>query len=235
MEAFSDLFAAVAGMPATVGLALTGLAIVLTSDWRLSLTALLVQYVLVGLALTRFIQAEVAVAKILAGILAVFILYLTARRIQELREPKQAEKRGSWFLGMYVGWGSGPLGLPLRLLAAILVALALVRLFAGSSVSLAALPALPAASPDLVFVAAWLGSMGMMALVLSGDPLRVAPALLTILAGFDLLYASMEPSLAISGFLGALTLLAALAFSYLATVQGLGTSPPELDGEESEL
>lgn len=236
MEAFSDIFAAVAGMPATVGLVLTGLTIVLTSDWRLSLTALLVQYVLVGLALTRFIQAEVAMAKILAGILAVFILYLTARRIQEMGEPRQAEEvRSSRFLGLYLGWGTGPLGLPLRLLAALLVALALVRLFADSQLPVATVPGLSAASPDLVFVASWLGSMGMMALILSSDPVRVAPALLTALAGFDLIYASMEPSLAIAGFLGALTLLAALAFSYLATARTLGTNRSELDEEEPEL
>ena len=47
MEAFSDTFLSIAGVPAIVGLILTAAAIFLTSDWRLSLTALLVQYVLV--------------------------------------------------------------------------------------------------------------------------------------------------------------------------------------------
>jgi hypothetical protein len=240
MEAFSDLFAFLAGVPAVAGLILTGLAIFLTSDWRLALTALLVQYILVGLALTRSIQAEVAIVKILAGVLVVFILYLTGRRIQEAGERPQAERETPRFLGLPVGWTAGPLGLPLRLLTGLLVTLALIRLFNDPGLSPSTLPILfevggLGISPDIAFVACWLGSMGMVGLILSGDPLRVAPALFTILAGFDLVYAGLEPSLAIVGFFGALTLLAALAFSYLATVQGLGASPAGVDEEEAEL
>ena len=239
MQESSDFFAFMSGVPAVAGLILTGLTIFLTSDWRLSLTALLIQYVLIGLALTRFVQAEVAIVKILIGVLSVFILYLTARRVQEMSESQQAERGTPRFFGLHVGWAAGPLGLPLRLLVILLVTLGLVRLFNGPRTSLSALPALFAVeslgvSPDIVFVAFWLGSMGMVGLVLSDEPLRVAPALLTILAGFDLGYASLEPSLAIVGFFGALTLLAALAFSYLAIAQGLSTSPAGPDEEEAE-
>ena len=220
------------------GLFLTGWAIFLTSDWRLSLTALLAQYVLAGLALGRSIQAEVAIVKILAGVLAVFILYLTARRIQELGKPQHVETGSSRFLGLQLSWAAGPLGLPLRFLTTLLVALALVRLFNDVPLSQGAWPPLFAIdgtglSPGIVFVASWLGTMGILGLILSGDPLRVAPALLTILTGFDLAYASLEPSLAIVGFLGALTLLTAMSFSYLATCQGLTSSPPELEEEEA--
>jgi hypothetical protein len=80
----------------------------------------------------------------------------------------------------------------------------------------------------------WLGSMGMIGLVLGGSPLRVATAILTILAGFDLVYASLEPSLAVVGFLGALTLLTAFASSWLTIVQGLGSEAerPDLEGTD---
>jgi hypothetical protein len=239
MEAFSDIFTFMAGVPAMAGLFLTGLAIFLTSDWRLSLTALLAQYVLVGLALTRSIQAEVAIVKILAGVLAVFILYLTARRVQELGEPQHVETASSRFLGLQLGWAAGPLGLPLRFLTTLLIALALVRLFNDVPFSQDAWPALFAVdgtglSPNIIFIASWLGATGMVGLILSGDPLRVAPALLTILTGFDLAYASLEPSLAIVGFLGALTLLTAMSFSYLATCQVLTASPPEPDQQQEE-
>jgi hypothetical protein len=66
--------------------------------------------------------------------------------------------------------------------------------------------------------------MGLLGLVLSGDPLRVAPAALTILAGFDLAYAGLDQNLAVAGFFGALTLLAALGFSYLILVPAFRTS-----------
>jgi hypothetical protein len=227
MEAFSDLFASLAGVPAMAGLVLTALIMFLTSDWRLSLTALLVQYVFVGLALTRFLQTEVALVKILVGVLAVSILYLTARRIQEEAGSRPTDESSPRFLGLNIRWSAGPLGLPLRLLTVVLVALGLIRLFTGYR--------FPLASADIAFVVFWIGSMGIMGLVLSGDPLRVAAAMLTLLTGFDLVYASLEPSLSIAGFWGALTLMAALAFSYLAAVHALSVSRAELDEEEADL
>ncbi len=225
MEAFSDIFAVMAGLPALAGLVLTSLTIFLTADWRLALTALLVQYILVGLALTRFIQAEVAVVKILVGVLAVSILYLTARRIQEAKSPETPKDGGSRFLGIQVSWSAGPLGLPLRLLAILLVSLGLVFLFNRYRLVLV--------SADVTFLAFWMGAMGVVGLILSNEPLRVASALLTILAAFDLIYAGLEPSLMLVGFSGALILLASLAFSYLAAAQSLGMGPSE-PREETE-
>ncbi len=224
MDALADLLAFLAGLPALAGLLLAAITIFLTSDWRLALTGLLVQYLLLGAALTRFIQPEVALAKILAGVLAVSILYLTARHIQELKGQPEIERMGRRILGLRIGWGAGPLGLPLRLLVVLLVALAVMRLF-----DLYHSPLVPA---DIVFAALWLGGMGVAGLVLGEEPLRVAPAVLTFLTGFDLVYTGLEPSLAVTGFLGALILLAALAFSYLATVHSLGARP--LDEEEAE-
>jgi hypothetical protein len=214
MEALSEIFAYMAGAPTMAGLILTAVIIFLTSDWRLSLTALLVQYVLIGMALTNTIRLEVVIIKILIGVLTVAILYLTARRIQERKGALETEQGRARFLGMQVRWEAGPLGLPLRLMTVLLVVLAIIRVFDNYT-----LPLLPA---DIAFAATWLGAMGVAGLVLSGDPLRVAASLLTILGGFDLVYAGLEPSLAIVGFWGTLILLAALAFAYLATTQDLG-------------
>jgi hypothetical protein len=224
MEAFADLFVSMAGVPAMVALVLTSVTIFLTSDWRLSLTGLLVQYVLVGIALTRFIQVEVAVVKILVGVLVVPILYLSARQIQEVKDTQGTKESRGRFLGMQVGWGAGPLGLPLRLLALMLVALAVIRFFDEYRMLLPVLPGENSTIPtDIAFVAFWLGGIGLIGLVLSGKPLRVAPAIFTLLAAFDLIYAGLEPGLAIVGLLGALTLLSALAFSYLITIDGLSS------------
>ncbi len=231
MEAFTDTFAFMAGGPAMIGLILTAVTIFLSSDWRLSLTALMVQYVLVGLALTRFIQAEIAVVKILVGVLVVAILYLGARHMREVRDSQETEDRGVRFLGLQVGWGGGPLGLPLRLLGVLLVALGVIRFFDDYRLLLPVLGADNTTVPaDIAFAAFWLGGMGLVGLILSGVPLRVAPALLTVLSGFDLVYSSLEPDVAVIGFSGALILLAALAFSYLITIQGLGAglSQPDL-------
>jgi hypothetical protein len=226
MEAFSNVYAYVAGFPAIIGLFLTALIIFLAADWRLSLVALLVQYVLVGLTLTRTVQSEVVVVKILVGVLVVLILYLTAQRIQGAREPERAAESGRQFPGVSVGWDAGPLGFPLRLLAVLLVVLALTRWFSVGRQ--------PLVSADIAFVAVWLASMGMLSLILGGGPLRVAPALLSILSGFDLVYSGLELSLAVVGFYGALTLLTALALAYVAVAQVLGVSAGRPDEKADE-
>jgi hypothetical protein len=220
MEAFSGIFSTMAGVPGIAILVLAALTLFLTSDWRLSITALLVEYIALGLVLTRFVPVEIALAKILTGVFVVFMLYLTARRVQETRGPLESESQEVRVLGLQLGWGAGPLGLPLRLLAALLAALGLVRLFGDYHFTLVPL--------DIAFVASWLGSMGLLGLVLGGDLLRAALALLTILIGFDLVYAGLEPNLAIAGMFAAFTLLAALALSYLVAVEGLAHSGQSL-------
>jgi hypothetical protein len=211
MAIFSGFFAFVAGTPAIVGMILAALVIFLTSDWRLSLTALLAQYLLVGLALTRSVRLEVALVKILVGAIAVAILYLSAQRFPRPEDDRGIQESGPRFLGMHVAWLGEPLGLPLRLLSLLFVVLALLRLF--ESYPLTVVPM------EVALVGCWLGGLGMLGLVLSGNPLRSAAAVLTILAGFDLVYARLEPSLAVVGFFCVLTLLASLAFSYLASAR----------------
>ena len=222
MEAISETFATIAGLPAIIGLILTAAIIFLTSDRRLSLIALLVQYALVGLTLTRFIKVEVAIVEILAGVLAVSILYLSARRIQDERDGPEDSPDGLQFFGLHLGWRTGPLGLPLRILVLIMVALAAIQFFDDYR---ALLPVLDADGstipPDIAFVSMWLAAMGTIGLVISGEPLRAATAVLTILTAFDLVYAVLEPRLSIVGFVAALNLMAALAFAYLVTVEEL--------------
>jgi hypothetical protein len=75
--------------------------------------------------------------------------------------------------------------------------------------------------------------MGMLGLVLSGHPLRAAVAVMTFLAGFDLVFAALEPSLAVAGFLSAFYLFAALGFAYLIAAHalaGTGTERREIEG-----
>lgn len=224
MDVFTNVLVFMAGVPAIVGLVLTAVAVFLTSDWRLSLTSLLVQYLLVGLVLTRFIQAEVAIVKILVGVMVVLMLYLSVRRVQAVGPFQELEQQRVRLLGLRVAWGRGPLGLPLRLLVAFLVAVAVIR-FSGEYYTLLPTPdgGNPTISPDVALAAFWLGCMGLVGLILSGEPDRVAPAVFTTLAGFELIYAGLETNLAIVGFWEAFILLAALALSYLIVVRGLAT------------
>ena len=222
MGIFSGTFEFIAGLPAVAGLIITAAVIFLTSDWRLSLASLLVQYVLVGLTLTRFIQAELAIVKILVGVLAAAILFLSARYIHDDKGAQENGAQDTQFLGLQVGWQAGPLGLPLRLLTLIMVFVGAIYFFDAYRSLLPVLSGETAGFPvDIAFVSMWLAATGVIGLSLSGDPVRVAPAVLTILTAFELVYALLEPSLAVVGFLAALTLMAALALAYLTTVRGL--------------
>ncbi|MGD8397981.1 MAG: hypothetical protein PVG11_03925, partial [Anaerolineae bacterium] len=184
-----------------------------------------------GVLMARWVQLELAIVRILVGVLVVPILYLTARRIQAMRPPQTDGK--DTFFGLPVGWGAGPLGLPLRFLSVLLLALAVIRFFPDF---FALLPGAELADggvpPDVAFVAFWLMGVGAVGLILGGEVLRLAASALTILISFDLLYAGWSDNLAVVGFWGAFTLLAALAFSYLAAVQGLGGVGKLSEGEE---
>lgn len=220
MQTFAEAFDFLAGLPSIIGPVLAATILVLATNWRWSITALLVQYALVALALSHSVRPEVAVIKGLVGVLVVMILYVSARAIPE---PTQTQGRefgarslleedGRRVFRLSVGWLSGPLGLPLRILAVLLMALGVVHVL-GQYNS-------PLVTRELAFVACWLGGMGVLGLVLSSNTLRVALSVLTILSGFDLVYAALEPSLTMVGFWSAFMLLASLAFSYVIVVEG---------------
>jgi hypothetical protein len=57
--------------------------------------------------------------------------------------------------------------------------------------------------------------LGVLHLGMTLQPPRVVVALLTVLAGFEILYASVENSVLVAALLSALTLLLALVGSYL--------------------
>jgi hypothetical protein len=223
MDTISDILSFMAGLPSLIGLILAAAIIFLAADWRLSLAALLVQYILVGMALSPSLAQEVVIVKILTGVLAVVILYLSARVIPQAPGPEVAGGTRH-FLRLHIDWAAGPLGLPLRFLAVLLAGLAVLRLFQSYQPTLV--------PTHLALAACWMAGMGLLGLILSGDPLRVAPAVLTILSGFGLAYAGLDQTLAVTGFFGILTLLAALAFSYLILAPAPGSSQASPGKEE---
>src|SRR5512136_3110168 len=102
MAIISSIFSFMAGLPALIGLILAAAIIFLAADWRLSLAALLVQYILVGMALSPSIAQEVVIVKILAGVLAVAILYLSARLIPQAPGPEATAGGTRHFLRLHV-------------------------------------------------------------------------------------------------------------------------------------
>lgn len=215
--------------PAIIGLVITASLIVLIKDWRLSLAALLGQYVLVGLLLTRLIQPQVAVIKVLIGSLVCIILYLTARlaphpqisgskeeltsgsaAAEDSRSILPATRREAWLTDF-----------SFRLLAALFVGLVVY--------SLSKRYPLPEVPPDVGLACYWLASLGLLTLMLTEEPLKAGMGLLTLIVGFELFYSALERSLSVAGFLGIANLLIALAIAYLTAA-----SETELTARERE-
>jgi uncharacterized MnhB-related membrane protein len=192
--------------PAVVGLVVTASLIIVVRDWRVSLAALLAQYLLVGFLLTRLITPEVATVKTLIGALICPILYLTARRVRWGRQRSNDEVST-----LPTGREVFPVSLPFRLLAVVLVGLV-----ASSLLNSYPLPEVPR---DIGFACYWLALMGLLAMILTTEPLKAGLGLLTFMAGFELFYAALESSLSVVGFLGIVNLFMALAMAYLASVR----------------
>lgn len=207
--------------PAIVGLVITASLIVVIRDWRLSLAALSAQYVLVGLLLTRLIQPQVALTKVLIGALVCIVLYLTARlggvsEEEPTSEQEAAENNGSRLPAIR---GTLLADFTFRLLAALFVGLA-VR-------SLSTRYPLPEVPSDIGFACYWLASMGLLVLMITDEPLKAGMGLLTLITGFELFYSALEHSLSVVGFLGIANFLIALAIAYV-----IAASRAELTAEE---
>ena len=220
MPTLVDLLARVsflAAMPATVGLFVTAGILVVSRDWRLNVTALIIQYFFVVLLLTRLIHMEVAAVKGLIGWMICMVFYLTERRASALEESPADD-------------GAAP---SRRWRRWVISARASFCLLAGLLVSVAAYTAalrvpLPEVPADISLACYLLAGLGLLLIGLSEAPMQVGLGLLTFLSGFDLFYVALEPSLAVAGLLGAVSFLIALATAYLRAAQIANASEGEL-------
>jgi len=218
----SDLIAQLShlsGVPAFIGLIATASVIVIARDWRFGLWALLIQYVLVGLLHMRMLPFELALIKVLAGVLICPMLYWSARWVESEREHKAqverqqiAAREGKVPLPP-MPWPVRPTSWLFRLLAILLLA---VVLYSVSSM----LP-LPLLADDIVPSCVWLGLIGVFILVLTSEPLPAGMGLLTLVSGFELFFDVIESGLLGVGVLAAINLVLGLGISYLTVVRDL--------------
>ena len=211
MPTLNEILARLAVVPTTtalLGLAVTASLLIALTDWRASVLALVAQYVLAGLLLTRVIRPEIATIKTLIGAMICLVLYVTARRVGWGRLLlEEGEEPPSWWLLALM------MGVPFRILAA-LMALAL----AFSAALRMPLPNVPL---EVTVGGFTLGMVGLFAIALAREPLKGGIGLLTAMTGFEMFYSSVEQSLVVVGFLGLVNLGIALGISYLTTSQAL--------------
>lgn len=224
------------GLAVLIGLIVAAALLVVLVNWRLLILALGVQYLLVGLMLTRVVPLELAAVKALVGVMICPVLFITARRVRwgqidqpgevgadqpmgdalapDQPAPKPAARRSM------LDWLISP-GFPLRLMAALLTAVLAVSLALRNPLLVTG-DAL--VSRDVTIGTFGLLLLGLLNILLNENPLKVGVGLLSVLAGFEMFYTSVEPTLTIVGLLGMTNLIIGLAISYLTTAWA--THPP---------
>jgi len=181
-------------LPAAILVFLTSLILLIGRDWRLLLAALAVQYIGVLLLTALSWSIEIAAVKLVTGWMAAAVLGVAL-----IYTPPELHAEGVL---------SRP-GMVFRIFAAALVGL--VAFTWGGK--LAAF--IPEIAPAQAYGGFILILMGLLHLGLTNRPLRVILGLLTVLAGFEVLYAALESAALVTGLLAAVNLSLAMVGAYL--------------------
>ncbi len=203
--------------PAALGVLATALALIVLRDWRWSLLALIVQYILTGWLLTDVLEPQVAVLKILIGLMISVVLYLTARQVRWGHDPSSGDAGQHLHIGRWVL----PTAFLFRVLIALLVGAVILQL-TGDSATI-----LPGLSPHINRAAIALMALGLLALGLTDEPLRAGMGLLTFLSGFELFYHSLEQAITVIGLVIAIDFLVAIITAYLTVARHMNPNEAE--------
>lgn len=173
---------------------ITATGLLISRDWRWSLSLLAVQYVAAFWLITRHWPLGLASVKLVTGWMAIATLGVTHLGItKDESESESFWPRGQWFRIFLAG---------------------IVALF-----TLAAAPRIEAVIPGLALQVISGGllliGMGFIHLGITSQSLRVIIGLLTLLSGFEIIYAALESSILVAGLIAVVNLGLALTGSYL--------------------
>jgi hypothetical protein len=208
-----QIFDFMRGNPAAYLVLFTAAVIFVVRDWRWSLLALAIQYLVAGLLYADVLVVRLVFVKVIVGLFICLILYFSARQVDWGELPRDVTPEEAVQLQQERLIRFGPYMLPTDTPFRVFLALMIV-LFVWA---LAQRPAyqLPAV-PDHFSLAVYaLGGLGLVTLSLTTEPLKVGLGLLTFLLGFDLLYSALEQSAAMLALLASAYLAVALVISYL--------------------
>lgn len=179
---------------AVIVIVITSTGLLLTRDWRWSISLLAVQYLAMFVLTLQHWPLGMASVKVVAGWMSAAILGMTRSGLTTA-EPDSAD--------------SLPRGRPFRLFAAGIVILIVMAVTPGVDTIMAdAGFAVTAASLLLI-------GMGLLHLSITAEILRVGLGLMTILSGFEIMYSAVEGSVLVAALLAVINLGLALVSSYL--------------------
>lgn len=174
----------------------TSVGLLISRNWRISIILLAVQYLAMFLLLLLLLRLPVGLAtvKVVSGWMASAILGMTRSGLT----GASVDEEGIW-----------PRGRLFRLFMAGVVGI-LVAAATPSVENLMANAGYAVTGGGLMLIA-----MGLLHLGITSQLLRVTLGLMTVLTGFEVLYATVERSALVTGLLAAITLGLALVGSYL--------------------
>jgi hypothetical protein len=187
-------------LPSVILAFIAATVLLISWDWRISIFSLGLQYLCVFVLISLSWPMETAAVKVVAGWMAGAVLGLALINL-----PQENINRKPVLIS----------DIAFRLLAAILAGL---FAFTGGARLVIWLPEIDvqAAYGTMILV-----SLGLLQLGLTSHPFRVVLGLLTILSGFEILYAGVESSILITGLLAIVTLGLAIVGAYMLTAPTL--------------
>lgn len=189
-------------------MAATSAAVLINRDWRLSLGALAVQYLAAFWLVTRHLPFVMGSTKLITGWMVVTALGMTRLGLQSTADEKENDHlpHGQWFR--------------------------VILIFIVMLVTAGATPRIEASIPGLgmpvIAGSLLLIGVGLAHLSTTSDTLNVILGLLTMLTGFEVLYAAIESSILVAGLLAITNLGLGLTGSYLLIA---GTTALETEDE----
>jgi hypothetical protein len=170
----------------------TSLGVLLQRDWRVAIGLMATQYMSIFWLVQTHWPVSMAAGKLVTGWMACTILSMA-----QLNSDTTEETESSWPQGRLFRLFTGGI---------FIAATFALSLRASSWLGLS----LPLAWGSLLLV-----GMGLLQLGISAQPFRVALGLLTVMAGFEILYAAVESSTLVAALLSAVNLGLALIGAYL--------------------
>jgi hypothetical protein len=186
--------------PVVVIIFTTSTVLLVSWDWRASLSSLAMQYIGVFVLVSVSWSVEIAMVKLVAGIISCVVLGLALRNLSR-EYILQDRYAGSEIVFRVVA----------ALLAGLIVITTgpiLMKWFGELTI-------------EQAYGALILITLGLIQLGLTIRPLNVVIGLLTVLSGFGILYAAIESSVLIMGFLAVITLGMSVVGAYLLTAPTL--------------
>ncbi len=187
----------------------TATTILVSRDWRISLGALAIQYLAAFWLVTQHLPFAMGSVKLITGWMVIAIIGMTRLSLTNFEQNDQD--------AFY------PRGASFRI---ILMSIATFVALGATPRIETSIPGLglPVIAGGLLLIGAGVAHLGV-----TSDLMRVVLGLLTVLSGFEIIYAAVESAILVTGLLAAVNLGLGVLGSYLLMAGSVPFSSPEED------